>query len=53
MLQRGVEQTFDMFVYNISIHCTWNVTWFNLLVVNTGVFETKFTVDVINYDQIF
>lgn len=43
MLQRGVEQTLSMFVYNIPIHC----------VVNTEVFKTKLTVDVLNYDQLF
>lgn len=53
MLQRGVEQTLNMFVYNIPIHCTWNVTLFNFLVVNTEVFKTKLTVDVLNYDQLF
>lgn len=48
MLQRGVEQTLSMFVYNIPIHL-----YLNFLVVNTEVFKTKLTVDVLNYDQLF
>lgn len=53
MLQCGVEQTLNKFVYKRTIHCTWNVTLFNFVVVNTEVFKTKLTVDVLNYDQLF
>lgn len=47
MLQRGVEQT-----KYVCLQYTYTL-YLNFLVVNTEVFKTKLTVDVLNYDQLF